>query len=415
MPTCWIRAIVLMLASAVSVAAQTLSPEVTCWIQNLNGATGYNGLPSNVQKVEYSANWVYASCTCIPGYDIGPWAGNPNQPANQNFVFKITRTPQQNSGLLTATPLGHIGVWTNGVSIFNAKDARSYQNQGLWNQNAIVVEGSSFDDCLGHPAPNGEYHHHLNPTCLYDDRDSSRHSPIIGYAFDGFPIYGAFGYRNSDGSGGITRIRSSHRLRDITARTTKPDGTALEANQYGPAIGGQYPLGYYCEDFEYVVGLGELDEHNGRFCITPEYPQGTYAYFVTLDEQGKAAYPYVLGLTYYGIVPAGNTGPQSGHNTPTEAVTQYQPTVTGVERTQSVAVNILPNPATASVTVQVPDENNPWRLVIYDWMGKEVIVKEHLGSGKQHRIQLDELSRGSYVIMLSSPTGTQLAEPLIVQ
>ena len=52
----------------------------------------------------------------------------------------------------------------------------------------------SFDDCLGHPAPNGEYHLHVNPTCLYDDSDDQNHSPIIGYAFDNFPIYGAYGY-----------------------------------------------------------------------------------------------------------------------------------------------------------------------------------------------------------------------------
>jgi hypothetical protein len=311
-------------------AAQSLGPDVTSWLINPGGETGYRGIPSNVQKVQYSSSNVYVSCTCIPGYDVGPWAGNPNTPANQNFVFRLTRTPQPNTGAAVVTPLGHVGVWSNGVSIFNARDARSYNNADVWHQNAIVVEGGSFDTCLGHPAPNGEYHHHLNPRCLYDDGDSARHSPIIGYAFDGYPIYGAYGYRNADGSGGVTRMRSGYRVRAIGERTTLPDGTGLAQAQWGPAVGAQYPLGYYTEDFEYVAGLGDLDEHNGRVCVTPEYPNGTYAYFVTLDESGVPAYPYTLGPTYYGLLPAGNTGPQSGHNTPGEAVTTYTPTPEGL-------------------------------------------------------------------------------------
>ena len=66
-------------------------PELTSWILNSNGKTGYNGISSNIQKLQYSANYIYVSASCIPGYDIGPWTANPNKPSNQNFVFKITR------------------------------------------------------------------------------------------------------------------------------------------------------------------------------------------------------------------------------------------------------------------------------------------------------------------------------------
>src|SRR5205814_2757500 len=118
---------------------------------------------------------------------------------NKNFVFKITRQPAQNTGTLVQTGLGHTGVWSNGVSIFNAKDGMSYNNAGVWNQDALYFEGISFDNCLGHPAPGGEYHHHVNPKCLYDAADSTHHSPIIGFAFDGFPIYGAYGFTNTNG------------------------------------------------------------------------------------------------------------------------------------------------------------------------------------------------------------------------
>ena len=294
------------------------NPAINNWIMNVNGATNpsFPNLITNVQDVCYTSTNVYISCTCIPGYDIGPWAGNPNTPANQNFVFKISLNPQENTGNKTKTALGHIGVWKNGVSIFNAEDGMSYNNQNIWMREALYFEGSSFDDCLGHPAGNGEYHHHVNPICLYDDTDDQNHSPIIGFAFDNFPVYGAYGFVTINGTGGIKRMESSYQLRSITDRSTLPDGTQLNANQYGPNINNQYPLGAFIEDNEYVSGLGDLDEYNGRFCITPEYPNGTYAYFVTIDANLYPIYPYTPGPYYYGISQgSGNIGPQSGHHT----------------------------------------------------------------------------------------------------
>ena len=315
------KKILLLLFTPLIISAQ--GPEKTSWILNLNGATNpsYPNYLTNVQNVCYTSSDVYISCTCIPGYDIGPWSQNPNQPANQNFVFKISLNPQENTGNKTKTPMGHIGVWINGVSIFNAEDGMSYQNQGIWNQNALYFEGVSFDNCLGHPAPNGEYHHHVNPTCLYDDSEVNIHSPIIGYAFDSFPIYGAYGYTNVDGSGGIKRIESSYQLRSITNRVN------------GPSLN-QYPLGAYIEDFEYIIGLGDLDEYNGRYCVTPEYPNGIYAYFVTIDANLDPVYPYTLGPYYYGIAQgSGNLGPQSGHHTIPSNCTSYTGSTTNLIQT----------------------------------------------------------------------------------
>jgi hypothetical protein len=373
--------------TGLTVSAQ-IGPEISCWILNTTGATGYNSIPSNVQQVQYSTGNVYVSCTCIPGYDIGPWIGNPNTPVNQNFVYKITRTPVQNTGTPVATGLGHIGVWTNGVSIFNAKDAMSYNNAGVWNQNAIVVEGAGFDTCLGHPAPNGEYHHHLNPRCLYDDHDSSAHSPIIGYAFDGFPIYGAYGYANPNGTGGITRMKSSYREQTYTTRTN------------GPAVNATYPIGYYVEDFYYSAGWGDLDEHNGRFCVTPEYPGGIYAYFVTLDANLDAQYPYTLGPTYYGTVPTGNTGPNGGHNTVTESVTTYNPTGF-LEIVSDLAVSIFPSPASVDGTISVfikPADVNDITMVIFDLNGKEVRRIEYMQPAITYYIDLTGMSAGMYTM-----------------
>lgn len=314
---------------------QAQTPEVTSWKINTTGATGYNNFLTNVQSVAYTTTDVYVKCTSVPEYTIGPWQSNPNTPAQQNFTFKITRAPQKNTGNPVQTPLGHTGVWSNGVSIFNAKDGMTYMNQGRWNRDALFWEGISFDNCLGHPAPGGEYHHHVNPRCVYDDTDSTHHSPIIGYAFDGYPIYGAYGYANTNGTGAIARMRTSF---VVTTATTRANG---------PAMSAQYPAGCFIEDYSYVAGSGDLDDHNGRFCVTPEYPNGTYAYFVTIDAQRKPVYPYGPGPTYYGVVQAGNTGPGSGRNTVPANAVVYTPSTT----TPSVSIS---SSATAAVCDGTP-------------------------------------------------------------
>jgi hypothetical protein len=326
-----------LLLSLFFFTAQAQGPEITSWILNNSGATGYGGLTCNVQQVQYSTNNVYISASCIPSYSIGPWAGNPNVPSNQNFVYKLTRSPQPNSGTLVKTPLGHTGVLTNGVSIFNALDAMSYNNQGIWNRNAYYYEGPSFDNCGGHPAPNGEYHHHVNPSCLYNSTDSSSHSPLIGFAFDGYPIYGAYAYTNTNGTGPIKRMISSYVLSTSTTRAN------------GPAVNAAYPAGCFCEDYAYTAGSGDLDAHNGRFCVTPDYPSGTYAYFVTIDQNHKPVYPFVIGNTYYGTLPAGNTGPGGGHNTITEPVTAYTGNAGIPVYVQKIQAAVYPNPASTNL------------------------------------------------------------------
>jgi len=380
--------------------AQAQGPEVSSWVLNLTGDKGYQNIPSNVQSVQYSHDWVYVSASCIPGYDIGPWPTNPNTPKNQNFVFKITRHPEKNSGTPVETPLGHIGVWSNGVSIFNAKDARSYNNADIWHQNALAVEGLSFDSCLGHPAPNGEYHHHVNPRCLYDYLDGTKHSPIIGYAFDGYPIYGAYGYANTDGTGGVKRVQSSYRLRAITDRTTLAGGTQLSLDQQGPSISQQYPLGYYLEDFEYVQGLGDLDEHNGRFCVTPEYPQGTYAYFVTLDEQLLPAFPYTLGSTYYGVITPGNTGPTSGHNTISETVTTYTPQASvDFPQAASFATKVYPNPASNYLSFIISNTiQNNFKVELLDALGRTLYTQQNVQPTIQYTLDLAHVTKGIYYL-----------------
>jgi len=374
-----------------SVYAQ--GPEVTSWKLNTNGATGYANIPSNIQQVQYSVNNVYISATCIPDYSIGPWNMNPNVPSNQNFVYKITRNPVQNTGTPVVVGLGHIGVWSNGVSIFNAKDAMSYNGQGIWNQNAYFFEGASFDNCLGHPAPNGEYHHHVNPTCLYNDTDSLVHAPIIGYAFDGFPVYGAYGFANPNGTGGIRRMRTSFALNTGSTRNN------------GPAVSATYPLGCYIEDHTFIQGSGDLDEHNGRFCVTPDYPAGIYAYFVTIDSLLDPVFPYTLGATYYGTVQAGNTGPNGGHNTISEPVITYSPSGISSLENDLFIVDVFPNPANHFITIHInPVVSNNFTAVLYDMHGKELMRTENLQPSVFYKLELPYLLPGIYFLIILNDT-----------
>lgn len=297
-------------------------PEIYTWKQNTTGVTGYNGILADVQQVSYSANFVYVKCTGIPSYTIGPWAMNPNTPSNQNWVFKITRLPAPDPTPATAGN-GQIGVLKNGVVLFNAGDAMSYNNQNIWHRLAQYFEAVSFDTSGGHPAPSRAYHYHINMKKLYSP-DSTAHSIILGYMFDGYPLYGPYGYSNTNGTGSIRRMRSGYVKRNITTRTTLPNGTVLPSNQWGPAVSSTYPLGCFTEDYEAAVSNTDLDSHNGRFSVTPEYPNGTYAYFITIDSLGNPQYPYIIGSTYYGEVVAGNT-PPGGHVTISETVTVYLP------------------------------------------------------------------------------------------
>ena len=383
--------IVCSVALSINIASAQ-GPEVTSWIQNTTATNpSYPTLVSNCQLVQYSATEVYVSCTCIPGYAIGPWSGNPNTPANQNFVFKFTRSPQHNTGTATAIGLGHTGVWTNGVSVFNVSDAMSYNNAGVWYRNAYFWEGGGFDACLGHPQQQGEYHHHVSPKCLYDDTDSTHHSPIIGYAFDGFPIYGAYGYANGT-SGAIKRMKSSY------VDTT----TNLRAS--GPAVSGTYPKGCFIQDFKYVAGLGDLDDHNGRLCVTPEYPSGTYAYFVTIDNNLNPVFPYTPYGSYYGVVQTGNTGPTGGHVTITETTTVYTSVTTGIdEANKGIKFEFMPNPVQDYAYIYfTPDSRNNIIGSLYNSTGQLVQTIENMQPSISYALDMTKYPEGIYFLDLVS-------------
>ena len=146
------------------------------------------------------------------------------------------------------------------------------------------------------------------------------HSPIIGWAYDGHPIYGPYGYVDPENSAPFNeykRIRSSYRVK--TTRDALLSGLSD-------------PLGTYIEDYEYVEGLGDLDRYNGRFCVTPEYPNGIYCYFTTITgTTGNPAYPYFVGSEFYGEADSVNWNGNGLQKNFTEDAIRYRAPFVGVD------------------------------------------------------------------------------------
>jgi len=339
---------ILLLLSALGAKAQ--DPQLDYWWYNTNNNM-INGILTDVESAYYDNNYVYISSSGIPDYY--QFGQSVNDAADQNWTFRFPRNPVDQTGTKTSVPGGPVGLLLDGSAFFNPFDARSWQNQGIWNQVAYYFEGNDFDSSNGHSTPGNVYHHHVDPTELHDF-DSTRHSPIIGFAFDGYPVYGPFGYADAnDTTIDITRMKPSYQVRSMTSRTTLPDGTVSA----GPPINNSYPLGGYGEDYEYIANSGDLDEYNGRWCKTPEYPNGTYAYFCTVDANLDPLYPYFIGpYKYYGVVANGDLGPNGGNVTIPQNATQYTPTITGLDAAQYLNWIVYPNPAKDEIHISTGAE-----------------------------------------------------------
>jgi len=449
--------IIILAAVLLTASSWAQGPAITSWLQNTtetgtyyvagNGTALENGILVNCQQIEYSTDFVYVSCTGVPAYTTGPFQdGNPSQAENQNTTFKIPLFPEPETGNNQATTPGTIGIFINGVSLYDYRDGVAWNPNtnalcggpgnppcpgGMgaaqdWNRDAIPAENPGFDCAKGHPAM-GDYHHHQNPSAFDLDLvelsdvcdvysadglyviNASEHSPLIGFAYDGYPIYGAYGYANSDGTGGITRIKSGYSLRDITERNTHADGTAVDN---GAPINDTYYLGYFREDYEFIPSSAEdiLDEHNGRFCVTPDFPEGTYAYFCTVDENHNSAYPYAVGPTFYGVYSNASV------NSITENTTVYTGSNSVNESNlNDLKIGIYPNPVSDLLAVQIQGlTQNEITAQLIDLNGREVgEFLIHAGSTLGY-LDVQAMYSGKYILKLSSG-GKIRTEEVIIQ
>lgn len=394
------------------IQSPTLITSVTSWpvagVTNNNNGGLAQTVPvyADVQRISYTNTDVYINASGLASYTMGPWLNNAGGlfgfwPVSRDYSVRITRQPTP-SATKVRHPGGMIGMMVNGVAIYDLGDAFSFNQSnstapnasnvtgsdamgatgdGYWSRDALAVEVVTFDPGFAHqPGNNGQYHYHAEPKALryqlgdnmkstynaatntytYTEIDPTgvvtplHHSPIIGWCYDGYPIYGPYGYSSANNpTSSVTRMRSGFVLRNatnaatygtanlsITGRVTLPRWAAIAQgyltesgapagdynlpalNGYGPLVSTAYALGRYIGDYDYLGDRGrvqgvdfDLDKYNGRQCVTPEFPNGTYAYFVAIDASGNTAFPHLLGKQYYGTanstanatVPAGAT------------------------------------------------------------------------------------------------------------
>ena len=221
----------------------------------------------------------------------------PRSPVNDtNGGHDSTNCPEANGNQECAPDRGAVAVAINGVPIFGPEDGPGGDavaaEHGAYNEDRQPIE---LGICHGHAAQGGTYHYHADGNCMHwhpaegesieNDYDEStiqavaqntydgNHSMVIGVAFDGYPIYGFWGY---DSQMNIVEMKSSYELKDG------------ETGYNG------------IDDYKYTEGLGHLDQCNGHFGPTPDFPQGIYHYHTTMQNgDGDMGFPYFL-ICYHG-------------------------------------------------------------------------------------------------------------------
>ena len=239
----------------------------------------------------------YIESNGIADHETGKFPNNhnPNRISEQKYEFKVPLNPTfspngiQFQGAPPTPPQGGngeqgerrgppprggpmlFGVALNGIP-FDPGTGEAWNNdmRSGWNNEALTGKlDLGVDQSNAHVQPTGAYHYHGIPTALIErlaGKDLGKKMVLVGYAADGFPIYSQYGYSNSnDAKSQIKKLTTSYRLK----QGTRPSGPK-----------GSYD-GTYLQDFEYVEGLGDLDQCNGRTGITPEYPNGIYHYYLT--------------------------------------------------------------------------------------------------------------------------------------
>ena len=138
-------------------------------------------------------------------------------------------------------------------SVERYKTSLTNNNQLLQINSELAVKGNKI--CSFYPPT--KYRELVN-----DTNNTTSHSKIVGWAYDGNPIYGSI--TNSTVGTGFTFAESSYSI------------SAINDSNYRP-LQSTYPNGYFTNDYFYDES-GDLDEFNGKYTVTPEYPNGTYAY-----------------------------------------------------------------------------------------------------------------------------------------
>ena len=232
-------------------------------------------------------------------------------------LFPIEPSP---SSAPVATGPAPAGLWVSGAPFFNWSAGGSYRGEGVWRTVAPGAVGDDGYSCAGPTAD--EATPHVYPECLalYLGDDSGRHSPIYGFAADGYPVHGPWADLE-------LLARSSWRLRDYDT-VGSPTGcaepgirTCLLADPLNPAAGtvptpspgpttADVPPGAFLEDYWFDIGLDDgaphaLDAFNGH-----SHDEFGYHYHITRIQNGDGSFtdlfPYILGPWFRGELRPGD-------------------------------------------------------------------------------------------------------------
>ena len=294
---------------------------------------------------------------------------------NHNFVYR-GGSNTSDSGIVG---LGAIGIAANGVIFFNPSAGTDGSPPSGFSYVAAGI-GSAVnygeDSCGGYPESSGQYRYNdsdfidcwnANQVMAgYNDyygssqyngdniRHPDGHSKIIGYCFDGYPVYGPYGYTDAnDNTTPVIRMSSGW-----TVRVQEAPGR--------PVYDTTYPAGVFMEDYEYTGGTGKLDTHNGRHCVTPEYPSGTFAYFLTEDNSGNPVFPFMMGLTSKEamVVPANDGFTQTAPPTDDGGDTPDQPPTLVITSQPTNATVQSGNLQQFSLLAEIQPQND---TIAYQW------------------------------------------------
>lgn len=256
--------------------------------QTCNSATIYATTGSNASCFEVVSNVRYCYSNNYPNH-----SDNYNQPqftlTEDDGAFNMCAYPDTNSWFTplyeeTETSVGctdiyMFGVLLNGVHLDPSSGDYFVKDDGS-NNIEWHVEATSTTNTIGqnmgtlnggHLNPKGFYHYHGVPTDYFVNDlsiDGSEHSPIVGYAADGFPIYYKYVFHNAnDTASPVVSLSSGYSLK---SGSRSGDGLSAPDGSYD---------GEYYEDYKYTTTT--LDSCNGRYAKTPDYPNGTYYYVLT--------------------------------------------------------------------------------------------------------------------------------------
>ncbi len=203
----------------------------------------------------------------IPDHEVGrfPNRGNPNGIQAQNYHYEVALKPKvaREAIVMVRQPFG---IALNGV-LFDPGTAEFFQRDRSSEWNYEALSGAvklGLDQNHAHVQPNGAYHYHGLPSKLFEVLSGGEQGmTLVGWAADGFPIYGLYGTKDPlDAGSVIVELKSSYQIK----AGTRPSGS--------DSPGGDYD-GTFTIDYEYVDSSGDLDECGGRFGVTPEFTEGT--------------------------------------------------------------------------------------------------------------------------------------------